>query len=224
MYASLPSLVGSLALSFEPTVSGDTLTKKPLTPNFLNALSFPRFPLKNEPMTPSSRFPSFSSSSLLSTLTTSMSPSFTSSATSAGIFTFTSSSSLRSLTSSGSAACSSCSTAGSAAGSSGHFSPSQQESTSNSSSNPSEQISSFNASVIDSSSSSHWTLMSTIDSFLPPNELEDLDTLTAVSGSWPNSTDPEKSAISGTFLPNSCSGSFSHSPLSQSKSTLNGSS
>ena len=217
MYASVPSLFGSFALSFEPTFSGDTLTKKPLTPNFLNALSFPRFPLKNEPMTPSSRFPSFSSFSLLSTLTTSMSPSLTSSATSAGIFTFTLSSSLRSLTSSGS-------TAGSAAGSSGHFSPSQQESTSNSSSNPSEQISSFSASVIDSSSSSHCTLMSTIDSFLPPNELEDLDTLTAVSGSWPNSTDPEKSAISGTFLPKSCSGSFSHSPLSQSKSTLNGSS
>ena len=217
MYASPPSLVGSFALSFDPTFSGDTLTKKPLTPNFLNALSFPRFPLKNEPITPSSRFPSFSSSSLLSTFTTSMSPSLTSSATSAGIFTFTLSSSLRSLTSSGS-------TAGSAAGSSGHFSPSQQESNSNSSSNPSEQISSFSASVIDSSSSSHWTLMSTVDSFLPPNELEDLDTLTAVSGSWPNSTDPEKSAISGTFLPNSCSGSFSHSPLSQSKSTLNGSS
>ena len=223
MYASLPSLFGSLALSFEPTFSGDTLTKKPLTPNFLNALSFPRFPLKNEPMTPSSRS-SFSSSSLLSTFTTSMSPSLTSSATSAGIFTLTSSSSLRSLTSSGSAACSSGSTAGSAAGSSGHFSPSQQESTSNSSSNPSEQISSFSASVIDSLSSSHWTLMSTVDSFLPPNELEDLDTLTAVSGSWPNSTDPEKSGISGTFLPKSCSGSFSHSPLSQSKSTLNGSS
>ena len=221
MYASPPSLFGSFALSFEPTFSGDTLTKKPLTPNFLNALSFPRFPLKNEPMTPSSRFPSFSSSSLLSTLTTSMSPSLTSSATSAGIFTLTSSSLLRSLTSSGSTA---GSTAGSAAGSSGHFSPSQQESTSNSSSNPSEQISSFSASVIDSSSSSHWTLMSTVDSFLPPNELEDLDTFTAVSGSWPNSTDPEKSAISGTFFPNSCSGSFSHSPLSQSKSTLNGSS